>query len=59
MVGHVELTLPPVDNSFVQDMLWAPAAPQDTRPNDDREIPVPRWQLAREGPFPHGGRVRI
>ena len=50
-VGHAELTLPPVDNSCVQDMLWAPAAPQDTRPNDDWEIPVPRWRLAREGPF--------
>ena len=50
-VGHVELTLPPVDNSFVKDMLRAPAAPQDKRPNDDQEIPVPRWRLAREGPF--------
>ena len=35
----------------MQGMLWAPAAPQDTRPNDDREILVPRWGLAREGPF--------
>ena len=50
-VGHAELTLPPVDNCFVKDMLWAPAASQDKRPNDDREIPVPRWRLAREGPF--------
>ena len=50
-VGHAGLTLPSVDNSFVQDMLWAPAAPQDTRPNVDWEIPVPRWRLAREGPF--------
>ena len=40
-----------VDNSFVQDMLWAPAVPQDTRANDVREIPMPRWRLAREGPF--------
>ena len=30
-VGHAGLTLPSVDNSFVQDMLRAPAAPQDTR----------------------------
>ena len=50
-VGHARLPLPSVDNIFVQDMLWAPAAPQDTRPNDDREIPVHRWRLAREGPF--------
>ena len=50
-VGHAELSLPPVDNCFVKDMLWTPAVPQDKRPNDDREIPVPRWRLAREGPF--------
>ena len=43
--------LPPEDNCFVKDMLWATAAPQDKRLNDDREIPVPRWRLAREGPF--------
>ena len=42
-VGHAGLPLRSVDNSCVQDMLWAPAAPQDTRANDDREIPVPRW----------------
>ena len=65
-VGHAELTLPPVDNCFVKDMLWAPAASQDKRPNDDREIPVavgsggsiPHGALAGVHPF-HGGRVRI
>ena len=31
-MGHAGMTLPSVDNSFVQDML-------------------PRWRLAREGPF--------
>ena len=31
-VGHAGLPLPSVDNSFVQDMLGAPAAPQVTRP---------------------------
>ena len=50
-VGHARLPLLSVDNILVQDMLWAPAAPQYTRPNVDREIPVPRWRLAREGPF--------
>ena len=40
-VGHARLPLPSVDNILVQDMLWAPAAPQYTRPNVDREIPVP------------------
>ena len=39
------------DNCFVKYMLWAPATPQDKRPNDDREILVPRWGLAWEGPF--------
>ena len=51
VVDHATLPLPSVDNIFVQDMLWAPAAPQDPKLNDDREIPVPRWRLAREGPF--------
>ena len=32
-------------------MLWAPAAPPDTTQSVDREIPVPRWRLAQEGPF--------
>ena len=50
-VDHTRLPLPSVDNIFVQDMLWVPAGPQDPRPNDDQEIPVPRWWLAREGPF--------
>ena len=50
-VNHAGLPLPSMDNIFVQDMLWAPAAPQDPRPNDDGVIPVPRWRLAREGPF--------
>ena len=50
-VGHTRLPLLSVDNILVQDMLWAPAAPQYTRPNVDREIPVSRWRLAREGPF--------
>ena len=57
-VGHARLTLPSVDNCFVQDMLWAPAAPHDTRPNDDREIPVPMWRLAREGSMGAGCAYR-
>ena len=50
-VDHTSLPLPWVNNIFVQDMSWAPAAPLDPWPNDDREIPVPRGRLAREGPF--------
>ena len=40
-VGHAELTLPPVCNCFVKDILWAPSASQEKKPNDDREIPAP------------------
>ena len=50
-VGHTVLPLPSVENLFVQDMLWAPAAPRAPVPNDCRETPVPRWRLAREGSF--------
>ena len=50
-VGHTVLPLPSVENLFVQDILWAPAAPKTPMPNDCRETLVPRWQLAREGPF--------
>ena len=41
--------LPTVENLFVQDRLWAPVALPDV--DDRRETPVPRWRLAREGPF--------
>ena len=33
------------------DLVWVPALPQSTGPYVDRECPVPRWRLAREGPF--------
>ena len=51
VVGHTVLPLPSVKNLFVQDMLWALAAPKAPVPNDCRGTPVPRWRLAREGPF--------
>ena len=41
-VDHARLPLPSVDNIFVQDMLWVPACCGDPKPDDDREIPVPR-----------------
>ena len=40
--------LPTFENLFVQDLLWAPVAPDV---DDLRESPVPRWRLAREDPF--------
>ena len=32
-------------------MLWAPVAPQPPVVDECRATPVPRWRLAREGPF--------
>ena len=40
-----------VGSLFLQDMLWAPVAPQPPVVDDCRATPVPRWRLAREGPF--------
>ena len=43
--------LPTVESLFMQDMLWAPVALPSPDVDDHRETPVPRWRLAREGPF--------
>ena len=43
--------LPTVENLFVQDRLWAPVDLPSLDVGDRRETPVPRWRLAREGPF--------
>ena len=51
-VGYARLPLPSVDNSLVPDLVWVPALPQSTGPYIDRKCPVPRWRLARDGPFP-------
>ena len=50
-VGYARLPLPSVDNSLMPDLVWVPALPQPTAQFVDRECPVPRWRLAREGPF--------
>ena len=50
-VGYARLPLPSVDNSLVPDLVWVPALPQSTGPHADHKCPVPRWRLAREGPF--------
>ena len=50
-VGYARLPLPSVDNSLIPDLVWVPALPQSTGQYVDRECPVPRWRLAREGPF--------
>ena len=33
------------------ELVWMPALPQPTGGAADREVMVPRWRLAREGPF--------
>ena len=50
-VGYARLPLPSVDNSLVPDLVWVPALPPSTGPYVDNKCPVPRWRLAREGPF--------
>ena len=50
-VGYARLPLPSVDNSVMPELVWVPALPQPKGRAADREVPVPRWRLAREGPF--------
>ena len=42
---------PPMKQPFAPDRLWAPVAVPPPAIDNRREIPVPRWRLAREGPF--------
>ena len=42
--------LPSVEG-MLQDMLWTPVAPRSPDVDDHYATPVPRWRLAREGPF--------
>ena len=53
-VGYARLPLPSVDTSLMPDLVWVPALPQPTGRFVDRECPVPRWRLAREGSVPRG-----
>ena len=50
-VGYARLPLPLVDNSLMPDLVWVPALPKPTGWFVDRGCLVPRWRLAREGPF--------
>ena len=42
---------PPIEQLFAPDRLWAPVAVPSPAIDDRCETPVPRWWLAREGPF--------
>ena len=50
-VGYAHLPLPSVDNSVMPELVSVPALPQPTGRGVDRKVLVPRWRLAREGPF--------
>ena len=50
-LGYARLPLPSVDNSLMPELVWVPDLPQPTGQIVDGEVPVPRWRLAREGPF--------
>ena len=50
-VGYARLPLPSVDNSLMPELVWVPTLPQPTGRIVEGEVPVPRWRLAREGPF--------
>ena len=50
-VGDARLPLPSVDNCVMPELVWVPALPQPKGRAADREVPVTRWRLAREGPF--------
>ena len=51
VVGYAHLPLLSVDNGVMPELVWMPALPQQAGRAADREIAVPRWRLAREGPF--------
>ena len=40
-----------MEQLFAPDRLWAPVAVPSPAIDNRREPPVPRWRLAREGPF--------
>ena len=50
-VGYARLPLPLVNNGVTPELVRMPALPQPTGRAVDREVMVPRWRLAREGPF--------
>ena len=50
-VGYACVPLPSVNNGVMPELIRMPAFPQTTGRAIDRESMVPRWRLAREGPF--------
>ena len=50
-VGYACLPLPSVNNGVMPELVRMPAFPKTTGRAVDRDSMVPRWRLAREGPF--------
>ena len=50
-VGYACVPLPSANNGTIPELVRMPAFPQTTGRTIDRERMVPRWRLAREGPF--------
>ena len=50
-VGYACVPLPSVNNGVMPELIRMPAYPQTMGQAVDRENMVPRWRLAREGPF--------
>ena len=50
-VGYAQMPLPSVDNSVMPELVWMPPVPRPAVRAVDREVAIPRWRLAREGPF--------
>ena len=50
-VGYACVPLPSANNGVIPQLVRMPAFPQTTGRTIDRERMVPRWRLARKGPF--------
>ena len=50
-VGYAHMPLPSVDNSVMPELVWMPPVPRLAVRAMDREVALPRWRLARDGPF--------
>ena len=50
-VGYACLPLPSVNNGVMPELVRMPAFPKTMGRAVDQDSMVPRWRLAREGPF--------
>ena len=50
-VGYAHVPLPSVDNSVMPELVWMALVPGPAVWVVDREVAIPRWRLAWEGPL--------